>query len=207
MRKRKKIGIDLDSTLNNLNEVWLDRYNEDYNDNLKHFKKWDATYGIKSECDIKIYDYLKESGFFYNLDIQPNARRVVDLLSKKYDLYIVTAYQASTCVDKTNWIMEHLPSIDVRNIIFCNNKSVLNLDYLIDDGPHNILGFKQVGVIFDMEYNQHIPINEKRFRVKNWNEIEKLFLTEILKGERMDKWEKVLGENINNHTFPKVIKC
>ena len=177
MGARKKIGIDLDSTLNNLNEVWLDRYNKDYNDNLKEFERWDATYGIKPECGVKIYDYLKEPGFFYNLDIRPNAKRVVDLLSKKYDLYIVTAYQAPTCVDKTNWIAKHLPSIDCRNIIFCNNKSVLNLDYLIDDGPHNILGFKQRGIIFDMLYNRHIKLNATRDRVKGWNEIEKFFLT------------------------------
>lgn len=187
MKKRKKIGIDLDSTLNNLNDVWLDRYNKDYNDDIKHFEKWDATYNLKPECSVKIYDYLKEPGFFYNLDIRPNAKRVVDLLSKKYDLYIVTAYQASTCVDKTNWVKKHLPSIDHENIIFCNNKSVLNLDYLIDDGPHNILGFKQVGVIFDLEYNEYIPTNEKRFRVKNWNEIEKLFSIEILKDESVGR--------------------
>ena len=47
MKKRKKIGIDLDSTLNNLNDVWLDRYNKDYNDDIKHFEKWDATYNLK----------------------------------------------------------------------------------------------------------------------------------------------------------------
>ncbi len=73
MKKRKKIGIDLDSTLNNLNDVWLDRYNKDYNDDIKHFEKWDATYNLKPECSVKIYDYLKEPGFFYLKDRKPHS--------------------------------------------------------------------------------------------------------------------------------------
>ena len=28
------IAVDLDTTLNNLEEVWVDRYNKDYNDTL-----------------------------------------------------------------------------------------------------------------------------------------------------------------------------
>ena len=69
----KKIGIDLDSTLNNLDKVWLDRYNNDYNDNIKEWSQWDMEKIVKPECGKKIYNYLHEKNFFLNLDIQPNS--------------------------------------------------------------------------------------------------------------------------------------
>lgn len=171
----KKIAIDLDTTLNNLEEVWLNRYNEDYDDNLKEFGHWNVEKNIKKECGIKIYDYLLEPNFFYNLNIKPNAKNVVEKLNNKHELYIVTAYHPATCVDKVKWVNKHLPFFNSKNVIFCNNKSLINADYLIDDGPHNILGFKQKSIIIDMPYNRHVKLNDRRVRVNNWLDIKKYF--------------------------------
>ena len=58
-----------------------------------------------------------------------------------------------------------------KNIIFINNKSLLDLDYLIDDGPHNFNNFKGTGLIFDMPYNREMIVNDKLIRVKTWDDI------------------------------------
>ncbi len=131
---KQKLGIDLDTTLNNLNEVWLKQYNEDYDDNLTEFATWNVDKHVKPECGQKIFSYLHEPDFFYNLDIREDASEVVDYISKYFDLYIVTAYSVDTCVDKVKWVEKYLPYFDVRNIVFCNDKSIPNLEYLIDDG-------------------------------------------------------------------------
>ena len=180
---KKTLGIDLDTTLNNLNEVWLSRYNEEYKDDLKSYATWDIHKHVKEECGDNIFKYLHEPKFFYNLDIRDKARSVFEYLSSYFEIYIVTAYTADTCVDKVEWVKKHLPNFNYKNIIFCNDKSVLNLDYLIDDGHHNILGFKQTGIVYDMEYNRHLEYNDwyEIPRVFDWMYIKNLFTEKYIK--------------------------
>lgn len=178
----KKIGIDLDTTLNNLEEKWVKEYNKDYHDNLKEFDRWDTENTVKPECGTKIFDYLHKPGFFRDLEIKPNAKNVVDFLSEHYELYIVTAYSPDTCLDKANWVKDKDIAIDQRNIIFINNKNLLKLDYLIDDGPHNIENFKNgTPIIFDMPYNRYLNSKEYPYRYNNWLQIKEFFSNKISK--------------------------
>lgn len=182
MNAKKKIGIDLDSTLNNLEEIWMDRYNKDYPNKkikLKDWVSWDVHTLVDPKCGQKIYEYLHEPKFFYNLDIKPKAKEVVEFLSENYELYIVTAYTSDTCKDKTDWIKKQKLKINDKNIIFINNKSLLNLDYLIDDGPHNFTNFGGMGIVFDMPYNKHLKDNSNIKRVKTWADIKKFFEIEL----------------------------
>lgn len=176
----KKIGIDLDCTLNNLLDVWLERYNKDYNDNVSIIPEWSLLGYVKPECGEKIYNYLHEPGFFQTLDIQQNAYEVVKWMDKNFDTYIVTAYTADTCYDKEQWVKKHLPFFDTNKIIFCNNKGLLNLDYLIDDGSHNVKAFKQKSIIFDYPHNQDLPNKKYPHRAKNWAEVKKILENEKL---------------------------
>lgn len=177
---RKSIGIDLDCTTNKLLEVWLDRYNKDYNDNLTVMPKWNLQDFVKDECGSKIFDYLHEPGFFYNLDVQEGAPEVIEWLYYNYDVYFVTAYTPDVCVDKANWIKKYLPFFDTEKIIFCNNKGVLNLDYLIDDGAHNIIAFKQTGIVFNYPHNQDLDPVKYPNRVNNWEEVKDFFIAESI---------------------------
>lgn len=171
----KTIGIDLDTTLNNIEEKWLQLYNEDYNDNISsnQLLDWDITRFIKPECGGKIYDYLDLPNFFFELDIKPYANEVVEWLTNYFSLYIVTSYKPHLCVDKVRWIEKHLPCINPGNIIFCNNKGTLNLDYLIDDGGHNLESFKQTGIVFDMPYNRYLLDYKRAY---NWLDIKNIFV-------------------------------
>jgi len=182
--EKKKLGIDLDTTLNNLNEVWLERYNQDYGDNLTEWIGWDIHNHIKSECGHKIYNYLKEPDFFYNLDIRENAAEVIDYLLEYFEIYIPSAYVAEACLDKVKWINKYLPNIKTENIIFINDKSLLELDYLIDDGPHNIQTFSPFkdAIIYDMPYNRYLDHDGFQTwpRIKNWLEIKELFENEYI---------------------------
>lgn len=195
MKRRKKIGIDLDATLNNLHDTWLELYNKDYNDNLgiSDMIKWDIQDVVKPECGSKIFNYLLNPGLFYDLSIVEGAKEVVEFLAEHYDLYITTAYTAETCLDKTRWVQKQKLSVYKDNIIFINNKSLLDVDYLIDDGPHNFKDFKGIGVIFDMPYNKTLS-GDKLVRCKGWHEIKDFFESEIEKDkntiELPDFWTK-----------------
>lgn len=169
--RKKRIAIDLDDTLNNLCDSWLPPYNKDYNDHLKreNLVKWKIDELVKPECGNKIYDYLREPGFFKNLNIQPEAKEVTEWLVKYYDIQIVTAYFPESCVDKADFIKIQLPHIDPKNIIFCNDKSWIKADYMIDDGAHNILGFEGQGIVVDAPYNRFL--GNQYPRVYTWQDI------------------------------------
>lgn len=179
--KREIIGIDLDTTLNTLNEIWIDHYNKKYNDNLTNddITDWNIANFVKPKCGNKIYDFLLQPHFFRNLDIQPNAKEVTKWLSQYFNLYIVTAYDYRTCVDKVEWVKFYLPHIKVENIIFVNNKGLIDTDYLIDDRGWNIEVFKNNGIIFDQPYNRYL--NDKYDRIYNWLDIKNYFKKYILK--------------------------
>lgn len=185
----KRIGLDLDSTLNNLTDVWIELYNKDYNDNLKYFSNWDNHNDVKPECGKKIYDYLHKPNLFYELDIIDGARETVEFLSKHYELYIVTAYIPETCVDKVNWVRKYLPNFNISNIVFLNKKNILELEYLIDDGPHNIEEFKGTGIVYDRPYNRYL--GDEYHRVNNWKDIEKYFKDELIKDKKNIKTKKI----------------
>jgi len=175
----KTIGIDLDSTLNDLETQWiLNAYNKDYNDNLQYEDMvcWDVEKYVKPECGKKVYEILLRPNFFYNLNPKKYAQDVTERLSKKYDLYIVTAYHPKTVVDKVNWVEKYFPHINPKHIIFCNSKGLIKTDFLIDDGPHNIIDYHNNGgkhpIIFNAPWNQNLPSSFNR--AKDWLQIEKM---------------------------------
>lgn len=176
MKKKQSIAIDLDSTLNCLDKYWIEeRYNKDYNDNLKREDMicWDCHIYVKPECGYKIYDYLKEPGFFRNLGVQSNSQDVTKWLKEYFDLYVVTAYCKEAVVDKVDWLNEFFPHIDTKDIIFCNNKGLIKADFMIDDGGHNIEVFTGIGLVFDAPWNRYLDESYNRFY--NWTEIKGYF--------------------------------
>jgi 5'-nucleotidase len=176
--KRKSIAIDLDSTLNTLDQDWIDAINKEYGTTLKvsDMKSWDPNTWKPEGCE-NVFECFKTPGWFDSLGVQPQAREVVHWLSQHYDLYIATAYHPNACVDKTNWVKRHFPMIDDQHIIFINPKHLLNTDYLIDDGPHNVEAFKQTGVLVDAPWNQHL--GDKYPRLYDWNDIRGYFQEEL----------------------------
>ena len=178
--ERLKIGIDLDDVINNLGEVWVDTYNRMYGDNLKveDIKTWEiqnyAKYGMR------VFDALKVPGVCQRLSIQPGARQTIEWMQKFADVYIVTATYPENFLDKVNWLNEHLPTMNPKNIIVCHHKHLIELDYLIDDSPKNMNGFKGKYILFTKPWNEylteykHYPQAENK-RVNNWEDIDIFF--------------------------------
>lgn len=177
--RKKDIGFDLDSTLNTLDIDWISMYNIDYNDNLtrKDMIRWEVDTYVKHECGKRIYDYLLQPNFFYNLGVQPFANEVTQRLSDFFNLYIVTAYHPKTCFDKCEWVKKNIPSIPVENVIFCNNKGLIKLDAIIDDGAHNLIAYHENSpsgfpILIDAPWNQYVGHRFARaFNLKDVEEI------------------------------------
>ena len=166
-----RIGIDLDDTINNLVDVWLEEYNRDYNDTLKieDITFWDFAKYVK--CENKIYDYLNNGKLFKKVSIKNGVYDSLLKLSKDNELFIVTAnfnYGKETCDDKVNFVRKYLPFINVNNIIFISHKYLLNLDLLIDDGIHNLENFKGIKVLFERPWNT--SWNSYNYKINKWDD-------------------------------------
>ena len=67
----------------------------------------------------------------------------------------------------------HFPFIPHTHIVFCGDKSILRADYLIDDNPRQLEAFTGTGILYDAPHNVNLT---GYTRVRNWLEIEQLFL-------------------------------
>ncbi len=136
---------------------------------------WDV---VQEEHHVALERYLRSDDFFAVLDIMPHAQRVLRAMQSHYEIFIATAAMEvpTSFVAKYNWLGEHFPFIPPSHIVFCGDKSILKADFLIDDNPRQLRRFQGEGILF----NAHHNIEETSFRrVKNWLEVEKLFLGDL----------------------------
>lgn len=164
----------MDSVIVDLMSEWYRKYNLDYEDNLtiERAVSWDATEYVKKECGDKIYDYLLEPGFFQNLRPLPNAIEVINRLTKKFEIYIVTSPPSKYAYrEKEEWLLKNLPIIPRKNLIFIHQKEMIQADILFDDSPVNLQEFNSAGglaIAMDYPYNKFIKCE----RVASWLEFE-----------------------------------
>ena len=176
---RKRIAIDLDDTLSYFVEEWLEAYNEVYNDHLTKDKitEWNIAKFTKPDCNSKIYEMLTWDEIFLRAKVRENAVEVTKWLGDYYDLYIVTAYNYQTARAKTEWVIENLPHIDYRRVVFCNDKFIIDADYLIDDKDKNCVEFQGKSLLFGINnpwndyYKNQLNYNSSLIKVANWNDV------------------------------------
>ncbi len=119
-------------------------------------------------------EMLNEGSFFRNLDPLQDAIQVLDKLNSKYDVFIVTAaMEHPACMShKFRWISEYLPFFNPLNIVFCGEKYVADVDFLVDDTPRHFERLRGEGIVFSAPKN----LQEDRYRrVGSWDDVNKLF--------------------------------
>jgi 5'(3')-deoxyribonucleotidase len=155
----------------------IDRYNKHYGENvtmedLAGKWLWDV---VSSDRHHILESQLRSPDFFEVLEVMPESQRVMRALQKKYEVFIATAaMEVPTSFDqKYRWLEKYFPFIPTSHIVYCGDKSILLADYLIDDNPRQLRRFQGEGILFSSPHN----LGVKGFRrVKNWLEVEELFL-------------------------------
>lgn len=166
----------MDEVIAQVAPKFLDIYQEIYGRRLTREDYWGKKiYQINGAMEIR--DRLFEKGFFRDLQVMPGSQEGVRELMKDYDVYITTAAQEfRNCLeDKWDWLQEHFPFIHWKHYIFCGDKSVLGMDYMIDDHARNLASFTGKGLLFTASHN----VEENRFtRLNNWTEVVEFFRKE-----------------------------
>ena len=174
---RKIICVDMDEVIADALGEHLMRYNRDFNEKLTisdlHGRWiWDF---VPPERLATLEHYIRTDDFFANLEVMPDAQRVLERLQERYDIFIATAAMEvpTSFTAKFHWLKRHFPFIRPSHIVFCGDKGILRGDYLIDDNPRQLRRFRGEGILFTAPANALVTGFR---RVNNWREVEKLFL-------------------------------
>lgn len=174
---RKRIAIDMDETLVDTMSRHLDWYNREFGQSLsKADLHGTKIYQCVPPAQVAaVRGYPDHPDFFVDIPPYPQAIEVVEALTHQYDVFIATAAMEhpTSFAAKYAWLVKHLPFLSPLNFVFCGNKSVLHVDYLIDDSPRHFEGFSGQGVLYTAPHNVHAPA---AIRVDDWAAVHKLFL-------------------------------
>jgi 5'(3')-deoxyribonucleotidase len=200
-----KIGIDLDSVLNALEAPW-EKWIQEHIDPKFGIEQW-TTWGIQDLLGEKVFDYLEIPGTFRNLPVRSGAQNAVQqLLDAGHDIYVITACLESSPAmggiiqDKLEWLQEHFPQICPTRIVFTSQKHLVNVDLLIDDGPHNIEAFPNQTIVFDAPWNKTLTAYK---RAHTWEEV----MEHILGKETKSPKDERKGGCPCLHTTPCAASC
>lgn len=191
MSKKGIIAVDMDWVLAKLTQKWVSYYNTIFNDDLKieDIKSWDITQYVKPEAKEYMVNILNIHKFYRDLEVVEDSQRVLKKLSNDYEIIIVTdPFTRMSFKSKYDWLGENFPFIPSENYVFTGNKSIIQANYLIDDGVHNLEVFKGYGLLYEAPYNE---TEDRFYKVKNWQDVEHLF------DYRLDEVAEFYNKNSN----------
>lgn len=114
--------------------------------------------------------------------LKEGAYEVIERLNSVYEVYIVTSYEipdahyqeGNHLKFKMEYLQKHLPFLKTSQIIFLNDKTLIDFAIRIDDSIRHLVGGETL-MLFDSYSNQHLTKEELEKqnvrRVMNWQEI------------------------------------
>jgi 5'-nucleotidase len=174
------ILVDVDYVTARTHEQWLKRYNDEFEDNLRmeDVKSWGIDQYVKPVCGKQIYKYLRDTDLYDNvLPVEGALWGVNTLRSMGHRVVFLSA---GIHIGKLDWLLKHKFIETEKDLIIAQDKSLINSEFLIDDGWHNIESFKQgIGLLFDAPHNRQFDYS---LRVCDWKGVvEMIYFLEKIK--------------------------
>ena len=168
------ILVDMDDTLENLCEVWVDYLNEIYGTNVKltDVTQWDMTKVFPILTRSEIFDVLTEANLWERVKPLPGAVEYLEkLINDGHRIVIVTSASPETISVKLNKVLfKYFPYLTYKDVIISSQKQMIKGDVLIDDAPHNLENGSYLKMLFDAPHNQTYD-RPDTIRVHNWKGI------------------------------------
>jgi 5'-nucleotidase len=166
----KTIAIDMDGVIADIEKHYIDWYERDYGVRVNRKDMEGLMEDEAMPRKDSIAKFLNTPGFFRTIPVMEGAVEAVKNLMQDHEVYIVSAAMEFplSLYEKQQWLAEHFPFINWRNIIFCGDKSIIDTDFLIDDHLKNLDFCKGKALMFTAFHN----VNHKHHqRVNNWKEL------------------------------------
>ena len=135
------IAIDFDSTLFPTMERVLDTYNKRHSSEIKlsQITTYSLHESLPSDIADELIDMFIEKDIYNGLMPYDGAARAVKyLIDQGHEIFIATASDTKNMWWKEELLQKHFPFIPKNNLIRIHNKSMLNVDILIEDNLNNL---------------------------------------------------------------------
>ena len=168
------LGIDIDGTINNFQDVSAKYLKKELNIKFDN-KDYELYKGMK-KSEIDDFNQKHREDFINEVKALPGSQEVINqLLNQGNEIYLITAREYSFAPDTMEWLdKNHFSFTDIY--FNCGNKvdtcKWKDVDIMIDDSPYNLKALNKAGIpyiVFNQEYNQ--DIYNELYRAKNWENI------------------------------------
>lgn len=175
MAKARRILVDMDGILADLQSPWIDAYNRETGDSLAMSDVTD--WGIENFMTRmdEPWDILRRPGFFAQLEPLPGAVEGFKALQEMGHEILICSSPASaeSAKDKILWCKDWL-GVERRDIALMHKKSWLSgtCDVLIDDKPATIRQWAAAGKdAITLAYPYNAEVDHLCARVPSWGHI------------------------------------
>lgn len=188
----RRIAIDFDSTLFPSMERVIELYNQRHNANLElsQIITYDLHESLPAEIADELLDLFVDKEVYNCLQPYKGAVRAIKtLIEYGHEVYVATSTDVRNMKWKEELLQKHFPFIPKDNLIRIHNKSLLNVDVLVEDNMANLKSTFADRVCFNQPWNtdEDADYVYSISRIHNWGEINNVINTI----ERKDKeWEK-----------------
>lgn len=174
------ILVDCDNVLNNLSEVVLKHYNEDYNDNLEisDITKYHMENFVKEEAKENFKDYFIDKTVWKEVTPTAGALDVIERLRKRGDrVFLCTKTEPFNAFKKSRWCEREFGFNPHKDFILTPDKTIIRASLLIDDCTKNFSENHSSWICMNYPWNQ--TFRTRNFfdkKVNNWEEIGEFLL-------------------------------
>ena len=137
----KRLMIDMDNCITDA--LFMDRINEFLGTNYKLEEQTEfRLQKITGDRIDEFWQFMKDKSFYDDAPLIKGAYKALEILNKKYDLYIITAFiypnsnpdiSSNNLKFKYEYLKKKLPFISPKQYIFIENKNLIHSDIAIDD--------------------------------------------------------------------------
>lgn len=171
-----RIACDIDGVLNDLTPKTLDMYNSYTGKNIQmsDITTYDFYECLPKEDADGIIELFKEQALWNSLEPLADSQwGVQTLVDSGHKVIIATATHESNFAFKCNWMQKYFPMINTDDIVRIYDKSLLNIDVMIDDCLSQLTKSVCERICLDYQYNRN-SIKDMAYdihRCHSWLEI------------------------------------
>ncbi len=173
----ERIILDMDNVIAEINPQYVVYFKQVYGEELKLEELVEHQKNGTFPDYSMLHRLLELPKFFRTLPVMKDAKEVVKELNEKYELFIVSAAMEYPLAlnEKLDWLEEHFPFIQTKQIAFTGSKKFVCGDIMIDDKVSNLDHFNGRKILFTHPNNLKYT-SPQYTRANNWHEIAKILL-------------------------------
>lgn len=159
-----RILVDLDGVVTDLHTPWLAAYGAEHDHHLTHadLLQYDVHQLVHPHVGVRVYDYIREPGFFDNLEPFDGAVEALHALEAAGHEVLICSAPASpdSARAKLEWVRDTL-GWNRKRVILTHRKELVSCHVFIDDAPDNLLAMHEaqpdvMTVCMGYGYNRHL---------------------------------------------------